>query len=1042
MATGPWRENGKGRTVHKIVHDLWERSLGQGISSTFAQWSMCLLNLIDTYPRTTIVLDAFDECEKEQRQDLIKLFDTLATRGSEAQPVKLFVSTRPEEEILQYFDKYPAIWMNDKHNADDIASFVRTKIAEHSRWSKMPENFQADVIQTLLKKSETMFLFASLQIEHLLQCRTEPALKDRLGKLPKSLEKTYQEIYQNATSHPDERKLLNRAIRWVMCSARPLSTKELLLAICQDSDGLTEQRQDVDEELILVLGRNLLYLEGGNDDKVKNDAYSAKYQVNNGPVWRLAHQAVAEFFENSEYCNTDLAHYEVGKVCLMVLLNAFSGEPAQPRSNLENDVSETGEDFVRTCERHETYHKKERSLLTEYATWAWPTHVRAQEHREACSVAGLSKKLQEFLGEPEECSEMYERWMEHAFSFSYWPPKWSIFATRAMPRFLEAERIMKPISLACYLGFYTSLANWWDQRLFDVNFAKFEQRDWTSWTPFGHTIFYYSNLPLTLRWSLVALACANDDAKILKRLLDRGAHINGIEEEEMPPILVATLTDSTEVSKELLHRGSESCSSCMRSHEHILHFAISQFSFTLAKLLITRVFNEPRAVEESLTRFSCERFSSPATIELLLNMGVNVNTPLVNGTLLAAAARRGWDKVVRRLLDDGADVNMQFDGGNLRNALEVALSAPYLSTARLLVEHGAHITPWAIALASRRPIYQRPLMRRPDLNEIWTDKYGDNTSALIEMVKVGEVNGTRLLIQLGADVDLKVGGKYGDPLSTVFWATLLDARFPYDIKRPRRLKYPIAAMVEALDEKGASVETLDPCRLNTALAVAAYAGLGGVVRRLLACGASPNTFCAHQWTTALAAAAASGNPQAPRIIHMLIDHGADVNAYFPVSGLDTSMEKRVALDWPLSMLLHYRYPDYFECRDSWLDSAYVLLSKGAIWDINFAQWRNCLRPQVFSHTYQFLDHLRQMLERNRYEFFLKDPGAAFDQQWWIKDTKDSSWDRRLFGREKGRGMLEDLDGVEDFNGVEDLDARQIMEGYFNGMPLARRLRQR
>ncbi|KAK2611771.1 hypothetical protein N8I77_005095 [Diaporthe amygdali] len=860
LATGPWKAAEKSGIIHKTVYDLWKKSQVQGISSTFAQWEACLLALIDTYPRTTIVLDALDECEKGQRRALINLLVTLATRQSEEQPVKIFVSTRPEEDMLRHFDKHPTIRMQEKHNTDDIATFVRTQISEHHKWSKMSEQFRTDVIDTLLEKSGDMFLFASLQIEHLLLCKTEPALKARLAKLPDSLEKTYEEIYQMAASDPDERNLLDRAVRWVMCSARPLTTGELVLAICQDpeSGGVVPQRQDVDEELILELCHNLLCLEvslddtsddssddSSDDDERKSQLVRRPYQ----PVWRLAHQAVAAFFEGSVSCSYDIAHYEVGKVCLKVLIDFFGGESARSRDD-SDDVAEIGKGYVCPCSSFGPFgHNGMEDSLAEYAIYAWPTHVRAQEHREAHSVAGLSQVLQQFLGQPKEGSAIYERWYEHKTE-SVVSQAWSIFNLRMIPSVSPGEPKMSPIALACYLGIYTTLAKWWDPCTFDKN-VVFRSEDFHSLHRFVRLAWGVNEAST---WSLVALACVHDEVKILQRLLDREAHVNTIEEDEVPPIVVAAAKNSVDSMKELLRRRTEICSPFTRRYGHVVHFAIKNNSLKVLGLLLDRVVAGPGQVEEILKEFRWDEYMSADPITMLLDKGMDVNSRLGDTSLLAAAALSGAEDVVRLLLANGADVNAQFEGEEFRNALGASVykfrsraGSCDLAIPRVLIEQGACVTAQTVSLVSRwakrwsqpywpkdhgwernqEDVLQIFLGHKPDLSEIWTDEFGNDTTALMEIVKSGEVSEVRALIKHGADVNQQVGGMYGDALNTVFQVSL--DYDPLGYRHP----YPTASLFEALVEEGASLETLVGDHLNFALVAAAFAGSEDIVQLFL-----------------------------------------------------------------------------------------------------------------------------------------------------------------------------------------------------------------
>lgn len=1004
LATGPWRDSGKSDAIHETVHELWETSQGRGISSTFAQWSSCLVSLIETYPRTTIVLDAFDECERAQQQDLIKLFIRLTTRHLENSSVKIFISTRPEHDILQHLDKYPAIRLGGTQNADDIATFVRTKIAEHRRWSKMPKEFQSKVIQTLLAKSGNMFLFASLQIEHLLLCTTQPSLEDRLSRIPDSLEETYQEIYQKAAPHRDERKLLDSALKWVMCSARPLNSDELSLAICQDSesDRVIEQRPDVNEDLILALSQNLLCLGDGIGDSInifisgpENEPY---WEASSAPVWRLAHQAVGEFFENTLHCNFDVGRYEVGKVCLMLLLDTFRGD-----------------------EENHTILGVENSLV-EYAIWAWPMHVRTQEQREARILAGFTQNLLKFLGEPEKGSPTYEKWMKYVSAF-YGPmiPYWSILGPRSVSNLANGTGIMSPISLACYLGFYNTLAEWWHGDRFDENAGYFAV-DWyppaITWPREGPPFYFFDQIPtgsLQLRWSLSALACANDETEILKCLLDRGAHINPEGEDEVPPIVVTAMTNSVGSAAELLQSGAEMYSSFTRKYGDVLHLAIRQDSLDVMELLMSRAFAEPLEIERSLSRFSwqIESFRSPESIILLLDRGVNVNTPLFDGTLLATAAYQGWEHLVRQLLDQGADVNTKFEGlsledaPNYKTALEAAVSSYSPSTIPwLLIEHGARVTAGAIDLVLRmRPDAERirQLLRMHEPDRIWKDEEGNNTSALIEQVKDGHTNEAYLLIQDGADAELNVGGKYGNPINTMFWAALHHSR------------YPLRTMIDLFVDAGLlPFGFLKGDHLNIALASVAYHGLEDMMQYFLDMGASLDAFSAHRWTTALGAAAASGHPRASRMIRLLLDGGATVNIHFPssIGNLDEHSHHRFALDCPAFLLLLYAFigvPTRSKRMHSWLQSASVLVSNGAIWDIDFAQWRECLEqraPEFARRNSQSLDQMLQMLQRNRATYFLTNPGATSDERWQIKDAKDPSGEPRNVLDEMGRAFME------------------------------------
>lgn len=1010
LATGPWTALASDTVVHKTVHELWGAAHREGISSTFAEWEACLLALIKTYPRTTIVLDALDECDGLQRQELINLLTNLATPASDSKPVKIFVSSRPQEDVLRSLDIYPVIRMQEKHNAQDIATFVRAKISGHRRWSKMPQDFQKEIIEKLLKKSGNMFLFASLQIQQLLSCNTQTALRNRLSKLPQSLNVIYEEIYDRATSDPDERKLLDRALRWVLCSARPLSTDELLFAISQDPecDCITSRIQDVDEELVLVWTHNLLYLDrspssilaheaslpdGSTDDSRtrilpdSDDTGDEDDETDIPGVWRLAHQAVANFLEESTCCGPGLGHCEAAKVCLMLLIDTFSADSIETRTDA-HEASEDDKGFQCPCRRNldlpASWHIELPNSFGDYAVYGWPTHVRKGEGGAVGSMDGLSGTLRKFLGQPEEGSLAYERWLRHAFQqrLQIDLPRWSIFRTRQMSNNCNEEAMPKPITLACHFGVYTTLLDWWESA--DVDFTGY-------FDPL--TTHEISRLPSPrLRWSLIALACLHGETHIIKHLLRRRARVNTGEEDEVPPVVAAAVADSVETVSELIEYGAEMCSPFTARHGHLLRVVIRCNSLRVMGLMLQQpAFSQAEKVAEALRSVVLFDFQTPDAMKMLLDMGVDVNTRLDGGNLLAAAACEGWKELVYRILEDGGDVNAQFEMLQFKSLLEaVIVRRSSLSIITLLVEHGAHVNSRAVTevwrLSGAQGAWKRCiemlLACKPDLNEAWTDWDGPETTALIEAVKSGDVDQVRLLVEHGADATLRVGGKYHNALDCVFAKTL--GRWSWEAKY-----YPTGLMIDALVDAGASLEDLKGDHLHNALAAVAFAGVGNRVQDLLDHGASPIACCDHQWHTALGAATASGHPLAPEIVDTLLNSRLGEH-----TGYNFFQNARIALDQPFLCLIDTSFmgfdvgpsdPDQF--KDSWLKSACVLALHNAVWDINFKHWKDCLKVKdrgFWERNSELVDQLHQVLKGNRKDFFLKFPGAASDREWTIK----------------------------------------------------------
>lgn len=740
LATRQLKVPEKRDTVDAILRDLQDQDQRHETGPNFDIWAKCLTALTDTCTETTIVLDALDECTASQRSDLITLFAELATRVSRAK-VKIFVSTRPDGGMFKILDhKYSIIDVQKKGIKKDIETFLQARMLQHSEWLEFDPGFGKKTTDTIFEKSRDMFLLASLHIDRVLRYKYQQDIEDVLQSLPEKLTDAYEEVYKQATDGGKAKEFTNRALRWVLCSARRLTTDELLFAISQDptNNSITAADKEVSERKILKSCQNLLSLdfsinnESSDIDNDSSDINSDSSDINgcgnSSPVWRLAHQAVAEFLETKDDCYLHRAHFEAAKVCLKFLRDDSFGASAWTLSHPEHN-SDSSEDFSENSETFDysesdsgiskdslcpctenrslritnpywaegkVVHQGLQNPLAEYAIYAWPTHVRAHEHSVDRPVRRipetilhcLSQTLQEFLGEPNEGSRVFKRWYEHIVGGDRNPPKWCIFASRRVdsvhPTLDETD--MTPIIFACHLGFYTTLKEWWDSPNLQYNacFHSFSRSSFILWMDGSET---------TMAWSLVAVVCASDEVEILKCLLSRGARVETQGEQEMPAIVAAAANHSNEVACELIQRDIDLRSGFTERYETVLWFAMFHSSWDIMKLLLKDSYRDQLEIKRTLARFPYQHFRSKRAISMLLDFGVDVNSSLKGATLLATAAYRGWEDMVERLLDEGARVDTYCENDSFSYALDAAMREPtHASIARRLVANGAHIS--------------------------------------------------------------------------------------------------------------------------------------------------------------------------------------------------------------------------------------------------------------------------------------------------------------------------------------------------------------
>ena len=87
-----------------------------------------ILQLTEHYPLTIIVVDALDECDPEKRADLLEKLQTILRDSSNL--VKVFVSSRDDQDIVDHLHDYPNLDISSDKNRDDIVAFVRNEVKE------------------------------------------------------------------------------------------------------------------------------------------------------------------------------------------------------------------------------------------------------------------------------------------------------------------------------------------------------------------------------------------------------------------------------------------------------------------------------------------------------------------------------------------------------------------------------------------------------------------------------------------------------------------------------------------------------------------------------------------------------------------------------------------------------------------------------------------------------------------------------------------------------------------------------------------------
>jgi hypothetical protein len=146
--------------IQSVLVKLYEKKKQSGFSSnelTIEESEALLVGLVQAYSRTTLILDALDECDQKYRVKIIELFNRLINYSKQ---LKIFISSRRDQDIVHQLKKRADVGVEATNNRDDISKFVADAIdrGQEQRNTKIPEDLREEIVQTILNKSGGMWV--------------------------------------------------------------------------------------------------------------------------------------------------------------------------------------------------------------------------------------------------------------------------------------------------------------------------------------------------------------------------------------------------------------------------------------------------------------------------------------------------------------------------------------------------------------------------------------------------------------------------------------------------------------------------------------------------------------------------------------------------------------------------------------------------------------------------------------------------------------------------------------------------------------------
>lgn len=208
--------------------------------------------------------------------------------------------------------------------------------------------------------------------------------------------------------------------------------------------------------------------------------------------------------------------------------------------------------------------------------------------------------------------------------------------------------------------------------------------------------------------SLLNVAVLRNSMHALRTLLEAKLSTEKSNSDGATPASLAVETDSAPALRLLISSGADLKRTYGRTNDSLLHIAVAKNSTVCLQLLLDHKLPVDLKNSAGMSPILVAvRNNNLWAVNKLLQNGAAVRQNVSGHTLLHEAARLGFSNIVKRLIDDKADVNAKDNTG--QTPLHFAAAEGQTDTATVLIGNGAKVnekdshgnTPLALALANK-----------------------------------------------------------------------------------------------------------------------------------------------------------------------------------------------------------------------------------------------------------------------------------------------------------------------------------------------------
>ncbi|KAF7358499.1 HET-domain-containing protein [Mycena venus] len=670
-----WQLSGRSPSPYSSLERLY-KSLGNGtIHPQPADLQGVLEDLLSELDQTYMIIDGLDECRKTDWKPLIEFIHSLQHPTKNA--LHLLFTSQLFEEFQKAFKDVTFIELGSAVSTRDIRSFVGSTVHGISNWASDDE-YAEHVTEQIVQKSNGMF----------------HDWEETLTALPPDLFGIYNRFLTRATDTLKRTVFIQAILRWLVFSARKVTSDELADAIAFRLDDPAFDFSNPAKSIYYPNRRK------GNSDifKLLEGLIMIKDNSSDRPSIALAHSSVKDYILSPQF------HQEFGSII-----------------DLENRVSHKF--ITQTCVRYLLPFADANHLMTKdtlqdypislYAANYWLYHLQLSVNQDKEALLPLT------MCPLENGSSRYTA-LYHLYSFMPW--YWQGW-----------NRAILPLCICSAMGYTAGVHSLLIEHSTFVDHAGQD----------GKTALH-----LASRWGHLA---------IVQLLIEHSASVSQVDKDGKTALHLALSWGHLDIAQ-LLIEHSTSVDQADKGGKTVLHLASSEGHLDIVQLLIKHCTSVDQADNDGTTALHlASKKGDLDIVQLLIKHSASVNQADKYGiTALHLASSEGHLGVVQLLIEHSTSVNQADKDG--KTALHLTLSWGHLDIAQLLIEHSTSVDQadkggmTALHLALRwghLEVVQLLIEHCTSVDQA----DNDGTTALHLTSRWGHLNVLQLLIEHKASVD-------------------------------------------------------------------------------------------------------------------------------------------------------------------------------------------------------------------------------------------------------------------------------------------------